>query len=102
MSDIFEPQMTTQGTFRETETNLYDRLRKFGYEHPVAEAIAHSFTKYMLGYLTVEGVAQEILGGGADRDTARKFARMFEQVRQPDAHIIDKRRLDYSRTGTHS
>lgn len=81
MTVEFEPQMTTMGSFTETEAGLYHRFMEMDFGEELSKAVAHSFTRYMLGYVTEEGVAQTLLSHGADRDTARRLAEMFHAVK---------------------
>lgn len=80
----FKPQGTTMDTFQQIESRLFDAFKDAGFPSAVAEAIAHSFTQYMLGYLTEEGVARRILDSGAKEDLARDLARRFKALRDDD------------------
>lgn len=80
----FKPQGTTMDTFQEIEKRLYEAFIDSGYAPIVAEATAHSFTQYMLGYLTEEGVARRILDSGADAELARGLAHHFKTLRDSD------------------
>ncbi len=68
-------------SYQETETKLFNRFVAFGYKRDLAQAIAHSFTNFVLGYLTMEGVAHHLIQNGADEDTARSLAEDFRNVR---------------------
>jgi hypothetical protein len=81
MTKKFKPQETTMNSYQETETKLYNRFVSFGYDANLAQAIAHSFTNFVLGYLTMEGVAHHLILNGADEDTARSLAEDFRDVR---------------------
>ncbi len=81
MHSTFKPQMTTLKSFHRPETNLFNKFKSLGFEDKVARTIAHSFTSYMLGYMTVEGVAQAIFASGAEMDEARMLATAFEDAK---------------------
>jgi hypothetical protein len=78
----FKPQMTTHSSYEKVESDLFKSFKAMGYDSKVAEAVAHSFTLYMLDYVTAEGAARAILDSGADEETARELATMFRSVRQ--------------------
>lgn len=82
----FKPQGTTMDTFHEIENRLFNAFTDAGYEPVVAKAVAHSFTQYMLGYLTEEGVARRIVDSGGEEDLARGLAHHFKTLRDDDGH----------------
>ncbi len=77
----FKPQGTTMDNFSQTENRLFEQFRKFGYPDKVSEAIAYSFTQYMLNYLTDEGVARRITDSGADSRTVLLLVNAFRQAK---------------------
>jgi hypothetical protein len=91
----FKPQETTMDTFRQTETNLFKAFTEAGFDHKLSREIAHSFTQYMLGYVTEEGVARRLLDAGAEADLARSMATTFQQLRENDR--LDHRHVPASR-----
>ena len=78
----FVPQGTTMDTFSKTEKSLYEKFIGFGYSDQVASAIAHTFTQYMLNYLTEEGVAARLTGSGADTRTVYLLVEAFRKAKQ--------------------
>jgi hypothetical protein len=78
----FKPQMTTHSSFQKVESDLFKKFKGMGYETAVAKAVAHSFTLFMLGYVTAEGAARFIFDSGADEDTARELAGMFRKIKR--------------------
>ena len=69
-------------SFSVIEKKLHDlSVDNVLWSHDLSKAIAHSFTQYILGYLTTEGVAQSLVRHGANRKMAADLAKMFAEVR---------------------
>lgn len=81
MVATFRPQETTMNSMTQTEQKLYESFVAAGFEHKQANAIAHSFTQYMLDYLTEEGAAQLIVKTNVDRSVAREIVTEFSRAR---------------------
>ncbi len=62
---------------KEIEEVLADHFVARGHTGRMSKTVARSFTHYMLGYVTEEGVAQYLVSGGADPEAARKMVAMF-------------------------
>lgn len=64
------------------EIRLRHQFRGFGYSDSVADAIASSFTQYMLGYLTADGCAKRLTDSGADFNLVLALVDAFRQLRR--------------------
>lgn len=73
----FKPQGTTMNTYAKIEQKLFDDFVSFGYDRRVAQAIAHSFTQYVLGYLSDAEAVTCLVGAGADENLAKKVVETF-------------------------
>ena len=81
MNSNFEAQKTDMDSFSDIERKLYDLSVENGFDNELSISIAHSFTQYVLGYITVEGVAQLLVKSGAERKLAAELAEKFANVR---------------------
>ena len=85
MTTGFEPQMTTKNSFQGVEQRLFTLCRKNGLDEEASKEIAHSFTRFVLGYLTDEGVAQALVSKGIPKDVAVKIVEMFVAAKKAAA-----------------
>lgn len=76
----FQAQMTDRSSFTEVERRLFELARKHGHNDRLATAVAHSFTQFVLDYITEEGVAQSLVQAGADRQFAISTAGLFARA----------------------
>ena len=81
MNSNFKTQKTNMNSFSNIEKKLYAMSTKNGFGEKLSEAIAYSFTNFILDYLTTEGVAQYLVKNGADRKMAADMAKLFAEVR---------------------
>jgi len=81
----FKTQVTTHDNFSQTEQELFQTFKEAGVPDAVAEAIAHAYTKFMLGYITERGVGQLILDAGATEGFAIHIAKLFAHAKQSNA-----------------
>lgn len=80
--DEFRPQGTTMNSYAKIEQRLYDDFIRFGYSSEVAQAIAHAFTKYILGYFDDRQAFDWLVRSGADEDIADAVVESFRQAKQ--------------------
>lgn len=78
----FKAQGTTLNSYSAVETKLYNGFTNLGYPAQLAKTVAHSFTHYMLDYLTAEGVARALVDAGADENTTRKLVTKFQAAKR--------------------
>lgn len=86
----FIPQVTTKNSFDEDQKTLYNAFREAGTTEPVAEAIAHSFPNFMLGYITERGVGNALVKSGATEAFAVAIANLFASIKRSNATMVDR------------
>jgi len=69
-------------SYAKIEQRLFDDFIRFGYSREVAEAIAHSFTKYVLGYFDDDQVFECLMKSGATEDVVEAVIESFRQAKK--------------------
>ena len=76
----FTPLKTTMSSFDTAEKNMYQQFMLAGYDEVVAEAVAHGFTRFILGYVTEQELICSLIDAGASDELAHAIAKSFRNV----------------------
>lgn len=84
-TELFKPQMTTHQRYAQIEAEINERFLDFGYPQEQAEAIARSFTHYMLDYMSEKIVVETLSKAGVDQALAQALAATFSDIKAQTA-----------------
>jgi hypothetical protein len=74
--------MTSKNSLDGVHKKVFDLFRKNGLDENVSNQIAHSFTQFVLGYVTAEGVAQTLVFNGFSTDQAITLVKTFIEAKK--------------------
>lgn len=90
MSTEYRPQETSMNSLADTERRLHNSFMNAGFDNELAEAVARTFTQYMLSYWTEEGAAQNLVKHGASESTARVIVQKFRALKRQTSEEVSK------------
>ena len=98
MDNTFRPQETNLNSYQEIETTLHTAFRKAGFSDDQAQAVAHTFTQYSLGYYTLSGAAKRLLDAGLSDIVVKNLLSLFQEAGrasrsriEPAAYVVNDR-----------